>query len=162
MKKVNFLKLFLFTITIIGFQSVNASIIVKPDTGEVKAAIHKVNLSYGEAFIKGDSSLFLNCYAPGAILMPANSPVINGTQGQLAFFKFAYKAGVRNIVVTTINLFGLTTEYVTEQGSYEMFGAGNVSFGKGKYLVLWKKTPAGWQMYRDMFSSDTPPARMSK
>jgi ketosteroid isomerase-like protein len=24
----------------------------------------------------------------------------------------------------------------------------------GKYLVLWKKTPGGWKMYRDCFNSN--------
>jgi hypothetical protein len=86
--------------------------------------------------------------------MPAGSPLICGYKGQLAFYKFAYKAGVRNVVFNTLALFGITDQYVTEQGTYEMFDVNNTSIGKGKYLVVWKKLAGGWKMYRDMFSSD--------
>jgi ketosteroid isomerase-like protein len=161
MKKspVHFLAILIITILSQSIKA-NAFCPAKADTGQVKAALQKVNLTYGESFIKGDSSLFISCYAPDACILPANAPVICGVQGQLAFFKFGYKSGVRNIVFTTINLFGITGQYVTEQGAYEMFGAGNNSLGKGKYLVLWKKTAHSWKMFRDMFSSNgVPPAK---
>lgn len=134
----------------------------KTDSAAVQAAIHQVNIDYGQAFSKRDSSLFLNSYSPDACIMPANSPAICGAAGQLAFYRFVYKAGVRNIQFTTAALFGLTDDYVTEQGSYEMFDTNNSSLGKGKYLVLWKKTATGWKMFRDMFSSNTPPAPAAK
>ncbi|MGZ3749718.1 MAG: YybH family protein [Mucilaginibacter sp.] len=134
----------------------------KQDTNAVKAALSKVNKDYGEAFIKGDSSLFLNSYALDACIMPANSPSLCGRDGELAFYKFVYKMGIRNIVFTPAGLFGLTDQYVTEQGKYEMFDANGKSLGKGKFLVLWKKTADGWKMYRDMFNSDTPPVRPAK
>lgn len=129
------------------------------DTSQIKAALHQVNLSYGEAFIKGDSSLFINSYTPEACLLPANSPALCGVQGQLGFYRFAYKAGVRNIVFTTLNLYGITDRYVTEEGNYEMFGANNVTLGKGKYLVVWEKTTDGWKIHRDMFNSNSAPKK---
>ncbi len=131
----------------------------KQDTSKIKAALHNVNLSYGEAFSKGDSSLFINCYTPDACLLPSNSPALCGVQGQLGFYRFAYKAGIRNIVFTTLDLYGITEQYVTEEGIFEMFGPNNVSYGKGKYLVVWKKTADGWKMYRDMFSNNSAPKR---
>lgn len=138
---------------IIGGYHANA-LTLKTDTGEVRSELQKINQSYGQAFGKGDSAAFVNCYTPDACIMPANSPEICGTQGQFAFFKFAYQSGVRNIVFSTAGLFGLTAQFVTEQGNYEMFGENKVSLGKGKYIVLWKKTSQGWKMYRDMFSSN--------
>lgn len=134
----------------------------KVDSSTVIAAIHQINTDYENAFIKGDSSLFLNTYTSDACLMPANSPAICGAAGQLAFFKFAYKSGIRDIKFTTFGIFGITDQYVTEQGSYEMFGPGETPAGKGKYLVLWKKTRTGWKMFRDMFNADTPPLHSAK
>jgi ketosteroid isomerase-like protein len=139
--------------------SAKASKINKADTAGIKAALHQVNLSYGQAFVKSDSSLFINCYTPDACLLPTNSPALCGVQGQLGFYRFAYKAGVRNIVFTTLNLYGATDLYVSEEGNFEMFGVNNVSLGKGKYLVVWKKTADGWRMYRDMFNSNSAPKR---
>ena len=140
----------------------NQTLTMKQDTSEVKKALHKVNEAYNQAFAKGDSSLLINSYATDGCIMPANSPSLCGRPGFLAFYKFAYKAGIRGIVFTTVELYGLTDQYVTEQGIYEMHDADNKSLGKGKYLVVWKKTADGWRMYRDMFTSDAPPARAAK
>jgi uncharacterized protein (TIGR02246 family) len=140
----------------------NPTLAVKQDTGEVKKALHIVNESYNQAFAKGDSSLLINSYAPDGCIMPANSPALCGRPGFLAFYKFAYKAGIRGIVFTTVDLYGLTGQYVTEQGTYDMHDADNKSLGKGKYLEVWKKTSDGWRMYRDMFTSDAPPQRAAK
>jgi len=126
----------------------------RQDTAAIKTALSNVNKQYGQAFAKSDSSLFLNCYTSDACIMPAGSPVLCGSKGQLVFFKFAYKAGVRNIVFNTVELFGLTEQFVTEQGVYEMFDTNNNSMGKGKYLVVWEKVAGGWKMHRDMFNSD--------
>ncbi|HEY4197840.1 MAG TPA: hypothetical protein VGM63_20005 [Mucilaginibacter sp.] len=132
---------------------------IERDTTAVRQELAKVNKRYGEAFIKGDSSLFLSAYTPDACLLPAYLPPLCGQQAQLGFYRLLYKAGIRNVVFTTKNLYGQTDRYVTEEGSFETFGPDNVSLGKGKYLVVWKKTVNGWKMYRDMFSSDAPPAK---
>ena len=126
------------------------------DSLTVKSELKKVNEAYGNAFARGDSSLLINSYAEDACILPANTPAICGKAGFLAFYKLAYKMGVRQIAFTTLGLYGLTAEYVTEQGSYDMKGVDGKSLGKGKYLVLWKQTAQGWKMYRDMFNSDVP------
>ncbi len=148
---------------LINFKSYAVTSRQKPHyTDTIKNNISEVNKRYGEAFSKGDSSLFINCYTPDACVMAANIPALCEKGGLLRFFKFAYKSGIRNIVFTTAGLYGQTADYVTEQGNYEMFNSENQSLGKGKYLVLWKKTAEGWRMYRDMFNSDAPPAKPSK
>ena len=127
-----------------------------PDKDSVKAAITIVNKVYGEAYSKADSSLFLECYTTDGSIMAANTPILSGRKGLLMFYRVAYKTGIRDVVFTTVELYGITDEYATEQGVYELFGAEHQSLGKGKYLVLWKKTASGWKMYRDMFNSDAP------
>jgi len=127
---------------------------LKNDSTEVKTAIRRVYLDRESAFLHGDSALFLKCYADDGAMMPPGLPLISGTKGLLTFFKTARNAGVRNIIVAPVALYGLTDQFVTEQGRYEMLDGDNNSMGKGKYLVLWKKTPAGWKIFRDMFSDD--------
>jgi hypothetical protein len=56
----------------------------------------------------------------------------------------------------TTGLFGDGKEFVTEMGLWQLFDANNLMFDNGKYLVLWKKTPSGWKMFRDSFSSNNP------
>ena len=163
MKKI----IFLFTAGLylcLGIQVATSKPTTQPktDTAEVKRALSKVNKQYGEAFAKADSSLFLNAYTADACLLPAYMPALCGEQAQLAFYRILYKAGIRNVIFTTKNLYGITDQYVTEEGSFETFSAKNLSLGKGKYLVVWKKTSAGWKMYRDMFSSDAPPSKQQR
>ncbi len=66
------------------------------------------------------------------------------------------------MIFKTVQLFGLTDLYTTEQGTYEVFDVNNSVLDKGKFLVVWTKTPDGWKMYRDMFSSNTSPMRKAK
>ena len=64
------------------------------------------------------------------------------------------KFGLRNGKFITIDVFGDGEEFVTEEGFWQSFEANNNLFDNGKFLVLWKKTPDGWKMFRDSFSSD--------
>ncbi len=122
---------------------------------EAKKAIAASNDLYFQAFAKGDSSIFIDRYAKDCWIMPPNAPALCGVDAPLGFFKTAYnKFGLRNGKFITIDIFGDGVEYVTEEGFWQSFDAGNKLFDNGKFLVLWKKTPDGWKMFRDSFSSD--------
>ncbi|WP_394341575.1 hypothetical protein [Paraflavitalea soli] len=87
--------------------------------------------------------------------MPANAPALCGVDAPLELYKMAYyKAGLRNGKFITIDVFGDAVEYVTEVGFWRTFDVNNKVINDGKFLVLWKKTPNGWKMFRDSFSSD--------
>jgi hypothetical protein len=51
-------------------------------------------------------------------------------------------------------VYGLGDGYVVEEGLWQSFGANQMMFDDGKFLVLWKKTAKGWKMFRDSFSSN--------
>jgi len=128
---------------------------VNPNLEEAKKAIAESNAIYFQAFAKGDSSIFIDRYAKDCWIMPPNTPTLCGVDAPLDFFKTAYyKFGLRNGNFITIDVFGDGKEFVTEEGFWQSFDADNKMFDNGKYLVLWKKTPDGWKMYRDSFSSD--------
>jgi len=126
----------------------------KVDSNAVKKDIAWVDSAYAKAFAQQDTSMFLKCYASDGAIMPPGRPVLAGKMMMLAFFNFACKSGVRNIAFTRKALYGLTDQYVTEQGQFEMFDDQQRTIGKGKFLTVWKKTPSGWKMFRDMFSDD--------
>jgi len=128
---------------------------INPKLEEAKKAIAASNAIYFEAFAKEDSSIFINRYAKDCWIMPPNAQTMCGAGAPLEFFKVAYnKIGLRNGRFITIDVFGDGREYVTEVGFWESYDKDNKLFDNGKYLVLWKKTPGGWKMYRDSFSSD--------
>lgn len=123
----------------------------------VKAAIAASNQLFADAFTKADSSLLIDRYTADGCIFAPNMPAICGSQGIAGFYRAAYdQMGMRNIILTTTQVYG-SGDYVTEEGTYELFASENKSIDKGKFLVLWKKTDNGWKMYRDIFNSDNPP-----
>lgn len=125
---------------------------------EAKRAIAESNAIYFEAFVKNDSSIFINRYAKDACIMAPNAPQACGHEEAAKFFKTAYNDyGMRNGKFITTAVYGHGTEYVTEEGLWQSYDAKGELFDDGKFLVLWKKTPEGWKMFRDSFSSNHDP-----
>lgn len=122
---------------------------------EAKQAIAASNAIYFTAFSKGDSSIFIDRYAEDCCIMAPNAPAMCGKDAPLSFYRLAYnQLGLRNGKFITTNVYGDGKEYVTEEGLWQSFNEANELFDDGKFLVLWKKTPRGWKMYRDSFSSN--------
>jgi ketosteroid isomerase-like protein len=122
---------------------------------EAKKAIAASNAHYFESFQNNDSSIFINSYAADACIMGPNAPAVCGRGGAAKFFRAAYDAyGLRDGKFITTAVYGNGAGYVTEEGLWQSIDAKGVLFDKGKFLVLWKKTPEGWKMFRDSFSAD--------
>jgi ketosteroid isomerase-like protein len=126
-----------------------------PNLEEAKKSIAESNAIYFQAFVKGDSSIFIDRYAEDCCIMAPNAPALCGADAALKFYRMAYyEFGLRNGKFITTQVYGLSDEYVTEEGFWQSFDANNVMMDDGKFLVLWKKTPKGWKMFRDSFSSN--------
>ena len=125
-------------------------------TDSVSDDIKIIEEQYKEAFITGDSALFLKCYAQDACVLAPNTPTLCGQRGLSQFFKGARQTGIRDAVFNSLGLFGQTPEYVTQQGAIEIFDAADHSLGKGKVLIIWKKTGEGWRIFRHMLNFDGP------
>lgn len=121
-----------------------------------RAAITASNKTFGECWATGDSTRFADCYSSDACINPPNMPRMCGSKAIMAFFNGGYQMGVRNIRITTEELFG-GPEAVSEIGTYEMFADKNVSIDKGKFIVVWKQENGKWKMHRDVWNSDNPP-----
>ena len=122
---------------------------------QAKKAITESNNIYFHSFVKNDPETFIDRYAEDCLIMAPNAPAIKGHQGAAAFFRTAYdKIGLRNGKFITVAVYGCGDGYVTEEGLWQSFDKDSRMFDNGKFLVLWKKTPKGWKMFRDSFSSD--------
>jgi len=128
---------------------------VKSDLDEARKAIAASNDIYFQAFAKGDSSIFIERYADDCCIMPPGAPAMCGPEAALKFFRIAYYGiGLRNGKFITTQVYGAGENFVVEEGLWQSFDANNTMFDDGKFLVLWKKTPKGWKMFRDSFSSN--------
>jgi ketosteroid isomerase-like protein len=122
---------------------------------EAKKAIAASNAIYFESFAKNDSSIFTHRYAKDGCILAPNSPARCGRENAAKFFVTAYEEyGLRQGKFITTAVYGDGNEYVTEEGLWQSFDANGKLFDDGKFLVLWKKTPEGWKMFRDSFSSN--------
>src|ERR1043165_6230269 len=127
----------------------------KDPLAEARTAIEQSNAIYFESFAKNDPSIFIARYAKDACIMAPNSPMACGPDAVASFFKGAYDDyGLRGGKFITTAVYGDGKDFVTEEGLWQSFDANGKLFDDGKFLVLWKRTPEGWKMFRDSFSSN--------
>jgi len=100
-------------------------------------------------------------HAEDACIPAPNSPAVCGRDAVAEFFNSIYADyGLRNGKFITTAVYGDGKEYVTEEGLWQSFDSTGKMFDDGKFLVLWKKKPKGWKMFRDSFSSNhNPPTK---
>jgi ketosteroid isomerase-like protein len=126
----------------------------------VRKAIKAANRKFGEAIRKGDPSAVGVLYTEDAILMPPNNDMIRGRHGTVGFWGAAMKMGVRDAVLTTVELQQVGNE-VHEIGNYvlKIQPDGKKSFeDRGKYIVIWKQDSKGkWKLHTDIWNSSLPP-----
>ncbi len=142
--------------TVIVYYTLSAQSDVKADAAldKAKKAIAASNAIYFTSFTKNDSTIFISRYAKDACLLPSNTPKICGHNGIAKFFRDGYNYGLRSGKFKTIAVYGDGKDFVTEEGTSELFYANGDLMDSGKYLVLWKNTPEGWKMFIDSFNSD--------
>jgi len=122
---------------------------------EARSAIAESNAVYFQAFVKGDSSIFIDRYAKDCCIMPPNVASMCGGDAALNFFRLAfYNMALRDGNFVTTAVYGNGDGFVTEEGKFQLRDGSNAIIDDGKYLVLWKKTDNGWKMFRDCFSSN--------
>ncbi|WP_343707946.1 hypothetical protein [Flavobacterium sp.] len=147
------LKLIVFTILLNSCNSASKKETANLD--EAKKAIQESNAIYFNSFKNNDPSIFINRYADDASILLPNAPQIYGKEGAAKFFRKAYdEYGLRGGKFITTAVYGDGVEYVTEEGLWQSLNSKGELMDDGKFLVLWKKTPKGWKMFRDSFSSN--------
>ena len=71
---------------------------------QVRKAIKAANRKFGEGIRKGDPTAVGALYTEDAILMPPNNEMIRGRPGTEGFWGAAIKMGVRDAILTTVEL----------------------------------------------------------
>ena len=94
-------------------------------------------------------------YAEDAQLLPPDAPIVNGRAAIREFIARTNPPGGPKLEFATVEalVFGA---WAHRQGSFRVIGPDGSTAGTGKVMELWKKTGGKWQIYRDMWSWDTP------
>lgn len=128
-------------------------------SAEVRQAIDAVNLRFSEGFLKGDPSLTASVYAEDAVVCPPNSEMIRGRNAIAAFWDSVMKMGVKEAVLTTVELSGRNNtlqELGTGVLTIQPEGQAAVE-QRVKYVVVWTRTADGWKYQWDIWNSSMPP-----
>lgn len=123
-------------------------------------AILELDRKWVAAVAARDVEWIANLYAPKGRLMPPGQPAVEGRKaigaawrGMLADPTFTFTFAPKHIHVAG------SGDHAHEVGTYQSAtGAGDGrTKDQGKYVVVWAKIGARWQVVADIFNSDGPP-----
>jgi uncharacterized protein (TIGR02246 family) len=131
-----------------------------------EAALRKLDDEWSRAAGAKDVEKTASYYTDDALVMPPNSPVLQGKDAARAMWKAMFNTpgfgGGWKATRAEVSRSG-DLGWVT--GSYEFSetdASGKPMTDKGKYLEVWKKQADGaWKCVADMFNTDLPPVTPS-
>ena len=120
-----------------------------------RAPVEKLGKEFADAFNRGDFSAVARMYAEDAIAFPPYGDFVRGRAAIEALWKGASDAGMKSLEFTVVDVVS-SGNLAAETGTalVKMQPAGQPETTETvKYLVVWKKGPGGWQLYRDIWNS---------
>jgi ketosteroid isomerase-like protein len=122
---------------------------------EIKKQIEEADARQVKAFQTKDLAEMTANYAPDAIILPQNSPMITGKENIDAMFR--EMLSMMDNFSFSMTHFDASGDIAYELGNYSGTFAGVED--KGKYLTVWKKQPDGkWMIAADIFNTDLAPS----
>ena len=123
------------------------------------AAITEAARQFSAAYMRGDVNAIMALYTPDAVIFPERSDAISGHDAVKRYWKRepGQKVTRHRLIPTQVTVDG---KHAYDHGIYEIAGERNgKAWGpvRGKYLVVWRREPAGWKMQLDMWNSGPEP-----
>jgi uncharacterized protein (TIGR02246 family) len=117
----------------------------------VTADIAAANDAFMTAFAGGDGAAVAALYTEEARLLPPGSDPIDGRAAIAEFWQGVMDSGVAEarLMIDEVENFGDTA---CEISHYAMYDADGGVIGEGRYIVIWKRTDAGWKLHRDIWN----------
>ena len=122
---------------------------------ELKSALEAKGAQFSDAFSRRDVSAIGALYAADAEALPPGLAPVRGRLAIQDMWKGLLSMPVGRMLFTTLEVDG-NGATAWESGRYTLMATNGSTMDQGKYIVIWKHGPDGWQLYRDMWSSDTP------
>ena len=127
----------------------------RAEVAELKSAILAKNAQFMEAFSKRDIAAMGALYTADAEALPPGLAPVRGRLPIQDMWKGLLSMPVGRMQHTTLEVDG-NGATAWESGRYTLMATNGSTMDQGKYIVIWKHGPDGWQLYRHMWSSDTP------
>ncbi len=147
MKTSNF-AVMLVTLVAAGIVAACATSQPPPD---VTADIATANDAFMAAFAGGDGAGLAELYTEDARLLPPGGDPVDGQAAIGEFWQSVIDSGVAEakLMIDEVENFGDTA---CEVSHYAMYDADGNVVGEGRYIVIWKRTDAGWKLHRDIWN----------
>jgi len=100
----------------------------------------------------GDIEMLVSMYTADAEIMPPNSPMAQGSENVRMIFGEMIEDGLTG-KLETIDA-AVSGDLGYRAGTYTIFAPDDSAVDSGKYIELWRKTAAGWQITHDIWNSD--------
>jgi uncharacterized protein (TIGR02246 family) len=134
------------------------------DTSADEAQIKADPAEWFDAYNAGNADAIANLYTEDGVLLP---PGASARQGKAAILEF-----VTGMIAQTspagqkmqfgeVTGVGISGDLAWLSGTFAVNDASGMAVDKGKFLSVYRKENGNWQMVRDIWNSDMPPAAPS-
>ncbi len=122
-------------------------------------AIQETARQFSAAFMRGDAAAMSALYTKDAVIFPERSDAITGLEAIRRYFTLGERRRITQHQLTPTRIV-VDGKHAYDHGTYEIAGERDgKAWGpfRGKYLVVWRREPAGWRMELDMWNSGPEP-----
>jgi len=127
---------------------------------KLRESIKKANMKFSEHIRAGNAKELAGLYTEDAHLLPTNSDMIQGRESVEEFWGGAISGlGIKDAKLTTLEVYE-GEDSITEVGEYLLHiqpEGQEAAEDRGKYVVIWKETPEGLKLHRDIWNTSQPP-----
>jgi len=125
------------------------------EVAELKGALEAKGAQFSDAFARRDVAAIGALYTADAEALPPGLAPVRGRLAIQDMWKGLLSMPVGRMQFTTLEVDG-NGATAWESGRYTLMATNGSTLDQGKHIRIWKHGPDGWQLYRDMWSSDTP------
>lgn len=129
------------------------------DVAKARKSIEEADAKFSEAVREGNVAGVVAVYADDATMVPPDGDIVKGKQAIEGLYKKFFQMGVKEIVMTTVEVGGSgDTAYELGKSKVRIQPEGQPAMmDSTRYLVIWKHQPAGaWKVQVDFWSVSVP------
>src|SRR5262245_30152725 len=120
----------------------------KADSADLLAAAD----SFTKAYNDKNADVVAALYSDDAQLLPPNAPAINGRAAIKQHYTDELTNNFMPLKITTGES-AIAGNWGWRSGTWSVDTSPTMT---GKFVEVWRRSPAGWVMYRDIWNSDAP------
>ena len=109
-------------------------------------------VAFETAWAAGDAAAIGALYTADGLTYPPGGAVTGGAEAIGAAALNEIEAGNVRIDLMTDEL-EAHGDTAIEAGRYDLFDKDGAKTSSGKYIVIWKRTEAGWRLHRDIWNA---------